>query len=274
MIKYKSYVNTQSILLLLFVTLSAIIIGVSYHKMKHIENFKNNNTSMLHIDYYYTPTCSTCKKFEQNHLKILQSNDYLEPYIMTGKIKLSTYNVVQRRERKKFMEINENKTKRVPALFIYDFGKKPVKYTGELSYESIYRYIQKNHPNSLQNDDIIIPIEPTPIIKPPIEYLPTPIIEPPTKPPIQYPPTKPKPPTKPPIEYPPDISLPIPQPINPIDSIYKCKIDSQDKVLSNYFNNQENMKEKLFNLVKKIDDETMKLKSELKRINNVCERTK
>jgi len=263
MIKYKSYVNTQSILLLLFVTLSAIIIGVSYHKMKHIENFENNNTLMLHIDYYYTPTCTTCKQFEQNHLKILKSNDYLEPYIMTGKIKLSTYNVVQRRERNKFMEINENKTKRVPALFIYDFGKKPMKYTEELSYESIYRYIQKNHPNSLQNDDIIIPDEPTPIIKPPtkppVENLPTPIIEPPTKPPI---------------EYPPDISLPIHQPIDPIDSIYKCKIDSQDKILTNYFNNQENMKEKLFNLVNKIDDETMKLKSELKRINNVCESAK
>jgi len=279
MVKYKSYVNTQSMLLLLFVTLSAIIIGVSYHKMKHIEKFENN-TKFLQIDYYYTPTCSTCKKFEQNHLIQLKSNDYLLPYIKSGNIKISKYNVAQRLLRKEFMSrMREKERKKVPALFIYENGKKGVQYTGELSSASIYNYIQKNHPSFLKKDEMVItPISPNPEIQPPTQTKPPtrPPYKPPIKYPIQKPPTQIKPPTRPPYNpptRPPQISLPSPEPIDYSDDIYKCKIDSQDKLLSNYFSRQKNMKETVFNLVKKMDDDTIKLESELTRINNKCKNT-
>lgn len=282
MVKYKSYVNTQSMLLLLFVTLSAIIIGVSYHKMKHIEKFENNNTRFLQIDYYYTQSCANCRKFAQNHLDTLEGNDYLQPYVKSGNIKISKYDVSNKNNRKEFMsKMSEKKSRRVPALFIYENGKNEIQYTGKLSSESIYDYIQKNHSSFLKIDEMVItPVEPNPGVQPPtLRKPPTEnIIKPPSKPP-----TLRKPPTEniiKPSSKPPRISLPSPDRPDPIDNsdnidnIYKCKIDSQDKILSNYFNSQKNMKENIFNLVKKMDDETMKLRTELTQIKNKCENKK
>lgn len=155
MVKNKSFVNTQNILLLLFVmTLMAIIFGVSYRKKRHIENFQDGQTK-LYIEYFYNKKCKKCADFEKQ-LDKLKDNDLIKQLISSEKIEIKEFNIDNKKDKTRFTNNLKELRKslksisELPALFIYESQKSIVLYDGKLDSDSIYKYIKQNHSKILQ----------------------------------------------------------------------------------------------------------------------------
>jgi hypothetical protein len=147
--KYKS-VNVQKIvslsLLLLFITLLAIIIGVFIHKRKPVENFQDEDK--LIIEYYHSLKCrsSNCKSLG-NEISTLKGNGFLEEYLKSGQIQLSSFDITyDRKAFERFESMSkEFRFSTSPLLFIYTAGTNPILYPSS-NFSLIPDYI-RNHPS-------------------------------------------------------------------------------------------------------------------------------
>lgn len=229
-------------IVLLFITLIAIVIGVSSNKRKNIERFSNDTTTPhLKIEYFYTKTCTKCVNFE-DELNTLEKD--LEPFIASGNIVFEKYDAVKRSNY--VFVIKEREITKVPALLIYNSLNTPSEYTGELSAKAIRKYIDDNFSRILEQ----VVVTPMPITSPsptPIERTPRTRVAPLPSPT----------PVTPPMRVAP---LPSPTPTTPNNS---CTNDAIKQNVDSYLRKQQALKNKLNEVIRSIDSDTEKLQKDL-----------
>lgn len=216
--------NVSNIHLFMMLLIAIFITTVIGVSFKKTKQIERFSNDSSKVTIEYFYT-NLCTKCVKFKDQLLLLETDLKDYISSGNIKITKYDAIES-DHYNFIR-KERKVRKVPTLFIYDSSKSPQEYTGEFSAKSIRQFIDKNYGRILDLVEIEKPIIPE----------------------------------SPPVSVTPPSPTPLPSPSNP--PFNDCVSKAIKQNVDVYLRQQQNMKNKLNEMIRNIDNETEKFKNGL-----------